>query len=65
MHGAFQRAATPAAPISPAPAIDTASAIIAVARQILPWLERGQRVDAAILRSAMESAFGASDASGA
>ena len=65
MHGAFQRAATPAAPISPAPAIDTASAIIAVARQILPCLERGQRVDAAILRSAMESAFGASDASGA
>ena len=34
-------------------------------QQLLPHLERGQRVDAAILRTAMEAAFGASDASGA
>ena len=35
------------------------------ARGGLQRLERGQRVDAAILRTAMEAAFGASDASGA
>ncbi|MGY4752594.1 strawberry notch-like NTP hydrolase domain-containing protein [Pannonibacter sp. Q-1] len=44
---------------------DTSSAIFAAAQFLLPHLERGQRVDAAILRSAMESAFGASDAAGA
>ena len=32
---------------------------------LLPHLERGQRVDAAMLRAAMETAFGASDADGA
>jgi predicted RNA methylase len=44
---------------------DAPGAIIAAAQQLLPHLERGQRVDAAILRTAMEAAFGASDASGA
>ncbi|MFC5373825.1 strawberry notch-like NTP hydrolase domain-containing protein [Brevundimonas faecalis] len=57
-------AAVPAAPsslaASPAPA-----AILAVAHHLLPHLERGQPVDAATLRGAMEAAFGASDASGA
>ena len=41
-----------------------ASAILAAAGLLLPSLERGQRVDSATLRTAMETAFGASDASG-
>ena len=45
---------------SPAPA-----AILAAAHSLLPHLERGQPVDAATLRQAMEVAFGASDTSGA
>ena len=44
---------------------DPASAILAAAQRLLPHLERGERVDAAILRSAMEAAFGAPDATGA
>ncbi|MHB8884658.1 MAG: strawberry notch-like NTP hydrolase domain-containing protein [Methylovirgula sp.] len=58
-------AADQAAVISSACASDAASATIAAAEQLLPHLERGQRVDATILRAAMEAAFGASDASGA
>ncbi|WP_407186848.1 strawberry notch-like NTP hydrolase domain-containing protein [Bradyrhizobium centrosematis] len=58
-------AAEQAAPIASVCAPDGASVIIAAAEQLLPHLERGQRVDAAILRNAMETAFGASDASGA
>jgi predicted RNA methylase len=46
------------APVAPA------SVILAAAGLLLPLLERGQRVDAAMLRAAMESAFGASDATG-
>ncbi len=46
--------------LAPAPA-----AIAEAARLILPDLERGRRIDASILRAAMESAFGASDAAGA
>jgi predicted RNA methylase len=57
-------AADPAAPLSPVPHPDTPGAILAVAQQLLPSLERGQRIDAAILRAAMEAAFGASDAAG-
>ena len=49
-------------PVTP---LAAAPAILAAANLILPPLERGQRVDAAILRGAMETAFGASDASGA
>ncbi|MCR4269394.1 strawberry notch family protein [Nitratireductor sp. ZSWI3] len=52
-------AADPAAPLGPAPAI------LAAANLLLPHLERGQRIDAATLRTAMETAFCASDASGA
>ncbi len=51
-------AALAQAPVAPA------SAILAAAGLLLPVLERGQRVDAAMLRTAMETAFGASDASG-
>ncbi|WP_226562239.1 strawberry notch-like NTP hydrolase domain-containing protein [Salipiger thiooxidans] len=48
-------------PVTP---LAAAPAILAAANLILPHLERGQRVDAAILRDAMEPAFGASDATG-
>jgi predicted RNA methylase len=58
-------AADQAAVVSSACASDAASATIAAAEQLLPHLESGQRVDATILRAAMEAAFGASDASGA
>jgi predicted RNA methylase len=64
MHSRFSRATAPAAPLSSVPPIDTAAATLTAARQLLPQLERGQRIDAAILRSAMEAAFGASDTSG-
>jgi len=57
-------AADQAAVISSACASDAASATIAAAEQLLPHLERGQRVDATILRAAMEAAFGAADAAG-
>ncbi|MGH6888313.1 MAG: strawberry notch-like NTP hydrolase domain-containing protein [Rhizomicrobium sp.] len=57
-------AADPAAPLSPVPHLDASGAILAAAQQLLPPLERGQRIDAAILRAAMEAAFGASDAAG-
>ncbi len=46
-------------------AIDPASAVVAAARLLLPHLERGRRIDATMLRAAMETAFGASDADGA
>jgi predicted RNA methylase len=42
-----------------------AARIVAAARLILPHLELGRRVDAALLRAAMESAFSGSDAGGA
>ncbi|WP_374321601.1 strawberry notch-like NTP hydrolase domain-containing protein [Brevundimonas sp.] len=51
--------AGPAAPVA------RASAIIAAAHQLLTLLERGQRIDNANLRIAMETAFEASDTSGA
>ncbi|WP_306028704.1 strawberry notch family protein [Stappia sp. MMSF_3263] len=49
----------PVTPIAPAPTI------LAAAHDLLEHLEQGQRVDATLLRAAMETAFGASDASGA
>ncbi len=54
-------AADPAATIPLGSEADTAAA----ARILFPHLERGQRIDAPALRHAMETAFGASDASGA
>jgi predicted RNA methylase len=41
-----------------------AAAIAKAAQLLLMHLERGQRIDATVLRTAMESAFGASDADG-
>ncbi len=58
-------AASAAAPLPLVPEPDAAAAIFAAASLLLPHLERGQRVNAATLRAAMESAFGASDATGA
>lgn len=54
-----------AAPLSMRAAATITSAAVRVARQLLTNLERGQRIDAAVLRGAMEAAFGASDAAGA
>ena len=59
---------TSAAAITAAPAraaADPAAAIVAAAHLLLPHLESGRRIDAAMLRATMESAFGASDADGA
>ncbi|HET6608951.1 MAG TPA: strawberry notch family protein [Rhodopila sp.] len=54
-----------AAPVSLASITENSGAVFAAAQLLLPRLERGERVDAAGLRAAMEAAFGASDASGA
>jgi predicted RNA methylase len=56
-------AAAATIPLCPSP--EPAAAILAAASLLLTHLERGQRVDAAVLRAAMETAFGASDAAGA
>ena len=53
--------AASAAPLPLAPS----AAILAAATVLLTHLERGNQIDAAILRRAMETAFGASDAAGA
>ncbi|MEO9336759.1 strawberry notch-like NTP hydrolase domain-containing protein [Mesorhizobium sp. SB112] len=63
MSYASAAATVPAAPF--VPAVDTTLAIHQAALLLLPHLERGNRVDAVALRGAMETAFGASDASGA
>jgi predicted RNA methylase len=55
-----------ATPIAPAPTNpDPAAAIAEAARLLLANLERGLRIDAAMLRAAMERTFGGSDAEGA
>lgn len=54
-----------AAPLSMRAAASLTSAAVGAAQQLLTDLERGRRIDAAVLRSAMEAAFGASDAAGA
>ncbi len=45
--------------------VDPASASLKAARTLLAHLQRGQRIDASLLRQSMEDAFGGSDASGA
>jgi predicted RNA methylase len=54
-----------AAPLSMRATAVVASAIVSAARQLLTDLEQGRRIDAAVLRNAMQAAFGRSDASGA
>lgn len=44
---------------------DSAAALLAAAKRLLPRLQAGQPVDAAALREAMNQAFGGSDAQGA
>ena len=58
-------AAPVAAPLPLGPNPESSAAIFAAARLLLPRLERGERVDAAALRAAMETGFGVSDATGA
>ncbi|NKL37191.1 methylase [Rhizobium leguminosarum bv. viciae] len=60
VSGAASAASLPLAPDAP-----SAADIFAAAGHLLPHLEQGRAIDAAILRSAMEQAFDASDASGA
>ncbi|TIP48762.1 MAG: methylase [Mesorhizobium sp.] len=57
--------ATANAVASAAATVDPADAVYAAALRLLPHLECGRRVDAIVLRAAMEASFGASDASGA
>lgn len=54
-----------ATPLSMRAAANITSAAVRAAQQLLADLERGRRIDAAVLRDAMEAAFGASDAAGA
>jgi len=57
--------ASASAPLPAARDAETAASVFTAAGLLLPHLERGQRVDAATLRGAMEAAFGLSDATGA
>ena len=57
-------AASATAPLPLASDADISAAVFAAAQFLLPHLERGERIDAATLRGAMENAFGASDATG-
>ena len=58
-------ASTVATAAVPVPAVDPALAIVAAACLLLPHLERGRRIDAPMLRAAMERTFCGSDADGA
>ena len=62
MTNVSSSAAARSAALSLAPA---SAAILQAARLLLPDLERGRRIDASLLRAAMEAVFGASDAAGA
>jgi predicted RNA methylase len=53
-----------AAPLSMRATAAVASAIVSAARQLLIELEQGRRIDAAVLRNAMQAAFAGSDATG-
>ncbi|MXW21379.1 MAG: methylase [Gammaproteobacteria bacterium] len=57
--------ATPLAPFSATKTLQTAEALLAAARTLLPVLESGRSLHASTLRDAMAGAFGASDAEGA
>ncbi len=72
LSGFFRPALVKASPMNilspvtvPVASAPHARAVVSAAHHLLPRLERGERVDAGILRAAMETAFGASDASGA
>jgi predicted RNA methylase len=61
LNSSVSEAAIAAAPL---PLAANASGLAEAGRRLLPHLENGQRIDAAMLRAAMESAFGGADASG-
>jgi len=65
MNAIPNAAARSAVPAPARLAVRPAAAVLAAANLLLPMLERGARVDAPALRAAMETAFGASDTSGA
>jgi predicted RNA methylase len=67
MTNVFASASGPAAPpLSVAPnGAHPAICVAEAAQRLLPHLQRGQRIDAAALRAAMDSAFGGSDSEGA
>ncbi|WP_140846780.1 strawberry notch-like NTP hydrolase domain-containing protein [Paracoccus sp. FO-3] len=65
MNAISTAAARSAVPAPAQLAARPAAAVLAAAQLLLPMLERGDRVDAPALRAAMETAFGASDTSGA
>jgi hypothetical protein len=52
------------APVVPIPSLDTADAIMSVAKALQPDLTQGFQIDALRLRLEMERAFGGSDADG-
>ena len=52
-------------PLASACREQTAASIVAAAHDLLGHLAAGRRIDAPAIRTAMQSAFGASDASGA
>src|SRR3546814_19387302 len=58
-------AASPTAPHALGHIPNPTAAIFQAAQRLLSNLDHGQRIDAPILRAAMEAAFGASDATGA
>ena len=64
LHAPIQEPAS-AASLPLASHAPPAAAILAAAEYLLPHLEQGRPIDAAILRSVMEQAFGASDTGGA
>ncbi|EFI53007.1 strawberry notch family protein [Afipia sp. 1NLS2] len=64
-HPSVATAAPAVAPIPCARTDAPAPRLAEAARLLLPHLEQGRRVDATILRTAMEAAFGASDTAGA
>ena len=61
-HFATERALAPVVPI---PSLDTAAAILSVAKALQTDLAQGFQIDALRLRLEMERAFGGSDAIGA
>jgi predicted RNA methylase len=63
LHSSIPAVTAPSLPLASEPC--TTPAVRAAAERLIPYLERGQSIDTATLRIVMESAFGASDTSGA
>ncbi|MGO3929916.1 strawberry notch family protein [Rhodopseudomonas pseudopalustris] len=65
MHDRSAPCAQEHRPATHFPRVDLTAALLDAARSILVHLEAGRRVDATLLRDAMEASFNASDAAGA